>query len=170
MGVSTCNYQFTCISKADAFKNMLHLAVKMIDTDLLGNMKSSFAAINNILGWSTTAMQSIFQYIVDYVRSLDKWLLAITALFVATLIFINYRFGIVRGFGYYPRDGKSFAGFYCNATAFIFPYIFSHLPVLILNFLPFLALLLIAPAIFATKVSRVQASSEEPATTLEKIL
>jgi glycerol-3-phosphate acyltransferase PlsX len=30
------------ISKADAFKNMLHLAVKMIDTDLLSNMKASF--------------------------------------------------------------------------------------------------------------------------------
>lgn len=30
------------ISKSDAFKNMLLLAVKMIDTDLLGNMKASF--------------------------------------------------------------------------------------------------------------------------------
>jgi len=30
------------ISKSDAFKNMLLLAAKMIDTDLLGNMKASF--------------------------------------------------------------------------------------------------------------------------------
>jgi glycerol-3-phosphate acyltransferase PlsX len=30
------------ISKAKAFKNMIHTAVKMIDTDLLGKMKSSF--------------------------------------------------------------------------------------------------------------------------------
>jgi glycerol-3-phosphate acyltransferase PlsX len=32
------------ISKADAYKNMLHLAVKMIDTDFLGNMKAAFTA------------------------------------------------------------------------------------------------------------------------------
>ncbi len=32
------------ISKEDAFKNMLHLAIKMFDTDLLGNLKASFTS------------------------------------------------------------------------------------------------------------------------------
>ena len=100
-------------------------------------------------------MQSIFQYITDYIRSLDKWLLAITALFVATLIFINYRFGIEARFQVLPSRWQKFAAFYLlYTTAFIVPYAFLAFARSDLKFpLPFLALLLIAPAIFAAKVA-----------------
>ena len=100
-------------------------------------------------------MQSIFQYIIDYVRSLDKWLFAITALFVASLIFINYRFGIEGRIQLLPYRWQRFTGFYLlYATAFILPYIFLAFSRSDLKFpVSFLVLILVAPAIFAAKVT-----------------
>jgi len=102
-------------------------------------------------------MNLIFSYLQDYFRSVDKWLLAFCACFAGIFLTLNYRFGIETKwlFNINSRLAR-FAGFYCvYAIAFIIPYI-----VLVFTrhrdaagFPFFWFLLVVAPAIFALKVS-----------------
>jgi hypothetical protein len=102
-------------------------------------------------------MNVIFSYLQDYFRNTDKWLLAFCACFAALFITLNYRFGIETKwlYGITGRFEKML-GFYCMyAIAFIIPFL-----VLVFTrhkqaagFPLFWFLLLLAPAIFALKVS-----------------
>ncbi|MEO6313931.1 MAG: CPBP family intramembrane glutamic endopeptidase [Chitinophagaceae bacterium] len=102
-------------------------------------------------------MNIILSYLQDYFKNVDKWLLVFCAGFAAFLLTINYRFGIETKWLYniHSRFGK-FIGFYClYSIAFIVPFL-----VLVFtrhkqaaSFPHFWWLLLLAPAIFALKVS-----------------
>ena len=102
-------------------------------------------------------MNLILSYLQDYFRNVDKWLLVCCACFAAILVTLNYRFGIETKWLYNINSpfGK-FIGFYCvYAIAFIIPFL-----VLVFTrhkqaagFPLFWFLLLLAPAIFALKVS-----------------
>ena len=100
-------------------------------------------------------MDAVIQYIADYFRAVDKFLLALTAVFVAVLIFLNYRFGIeTKLIPAFPQRWQRFLGFYAvYAIAFIVSYLFlilrDHSLVKISPL--FICLLLISPAIFAAK-------------------
>ena len=102
-------------------------------------------------------MNLIFSYLQDYFRSADKWLLAFCACFAAIFLTINYRFGIETKWLYNINSRLvKFAGFYCvYAIAFIMPFLVlvftRHRQVI--SAPHFWFLLLIAPAIFALKVS-----------------
>jgi hypothetical protein len=102
-------------------------------------------------------MQTIFTYILDYFKQVDKWLLFFCTGFTALLVVLNYKLGIETRWLYQissrlPRLG----GFYLMyATAFIIPYLVLLLfkrPATPLPFF-FWFLLLIAPAVFALKVN-----------------
>lgn len=102
-------------------------------------------------------MSLILSYLQDYFRNIDKWLLAFCACFAAVLIALNYRYGIETKWLYSisSRLGK-FAGFYSvYAIAFFIPFLVlvfvKHRTAA--GFPVFWALLLLAPAIFALKVS-----------------
>jgi membrane protease YdiL (CAAX protease family) len=102
-------------------------------------------------------MNLILSYLQDYFRNVDKWLLVFCACFAAIFLTLNYRFGIETKWLYNIKSpfGK-FIGFYCvYAIAFIIPFL-----VLVFTrhkqaagFPFFWFLLLLAPAIFALKVS-----------------
>jgi Type II CAAX prenyl endopeptidase Rce1-like len=102
-------------------------------------------------------MNLILSYLQDYFRNVDKWLLIFCACFAGIFITINYRFGIETKWLYSINNRfEKFLGFYClYAIAFIIPFlllvIIKHKPVISTPFFWFL--LLLAPAIFALKVS-----------------
>ncbi len=102
-------------------------------------------------------MNSILSYIYDFFRAVDKWLLFCCAGFVAVFITLNYRFGIETKWLYNINSKwAKFAGFYAvYAIAFIVPYLLllitRHKEVAGSPF--FWVLLLVAPAIFALKVT-----------------
>jgi hypothetical protein len=102
-------------------------------------------------------MNFILSYIQDFFRGVDKWLLIFCASFIAVLITLNYRFGIETKWLYNIHNRfEKFIGFYAvYAIAFIVPFL-----VLILakhketmHSGMFWTLLIVAPAIFALKVS-----------------
>ena len=102
-------------------------------------------------------MNLIFSYLQDYFRNVDKWLLGFCACFAAMLIVLNYRLGIETKWLYgLPTRADKFFGFYAvYAIAFIIPFLVllfkCHRPAA--PSLLFWGLLLLAPAIFALKVS-----------------
>lgn len=102
-------------------------------------------------------MNLIFSYLYDYFRNVDKWLLAFCACFAALLITLNYRLGIETRWLYgIPGRFEKFLSFYClYAIAFIVPFlvvVFTRLKQAAA--IPhYWFLLLLAPAIFALKVS-----------------
>jgi membrane protease YdiL (CAAX protease family) len=102
-------------------------------------------------------MNLIFSYLQDYYRSVDKWLLVFCACFAAGLIILNYRYGIETKW-LYNIDNRlqRFFGFYLvYSIAFIIPFLVlvaARHPASVQQPL-FWALLLLAPAIFALKVS-----------------
>jgi hypothetical protein len=102
-------------------------------------------------------MNLILSYLQDYFRNVDKWLLAFCACFAAIFITLNYRYGIETKWLYNinSRLGKFFGFYSVYAIAFIIPFLVllfakhrqaADLPL-------FWILLLLAPAIFALKVS-----------------
>jgi Type II CAAX prenyl endopeptidase Rce1-like len=102
-------------------------------------------------------MNLIFSYLQDYYRSVDKWLLVFCVCFAACIIIVNYRYGLETKWLYNIDDRlKRFFGFYLvYSVAFILPFLLlvitchreaMHQPM-------FWVLLLLAPAIFALKVS-----------------
>jgi hypothetical protein len=102
-------------------------------------------------------MNTLFSYIQDFFRNVDKWLLLFCAGFTALLITLNYRLGIETKWLYsLPSRWSRFAGFYCvYATAFVVPWLVLALAkhTAVLSTKSFWFLLIIAPAIFALKVS-----------------
>lgn len=102
-------------------------------------------------------MNSIFQYIIAFTKSVDKLYLLVCAIFVGILILANYQFGIETKILYnLPTRLMRFLGFYLlYLTAFLIPYLlliafkgFSHS-----SDYRFWLLLFSAPAIFAFKVT-----------------
>ncbi len=102
-------------------------------------------------------MQAIFSYIQDFIKNTDKWLLLFCMGFAALLVTINYKFGIETKWLYnLPTRLTKFAGFYLvYSVAFIVPFVLLLFLKQQLFLLPttFWVLLIIAPAIFAAKVS-----------------
>lgn len=102
-------------------------------------------------------MQTIFTYILDYFKQVDKWLLFFCTSFTALLVVLNYKLGIETRWLYQISSRlPRFFGFYLMyATAFIAPYLVLLLLKRPATPLPFFfwLLLLIAPAIFALKVN-----------------
>lgn len=102
-------------------------------------------------------MQAIFSYIQDFIKNTDKWLLLFCMGFAALLITLNYKLGIETKWLYnIPTRLGKFAGFYLvYALAFMVPFLLLLLMKQQLLLLPktFWVLLIIAPAIFAAKVS-----------------
>ena len=100
-------------------------------------------------------MNTILSYIRDFFHGVDKWLLFGCSLFAGILITGNYTLGIETRWLYGAPPGWSrFTGFFTlYAIAFIFPWVFlilrKKLPLPTL----FWVFLIVAPAIFALKVS-----------------
>lgn len=102
-------------------------------------------------------MNLIFSYLQDYFRNVDKWLLLFCACFAGIFITLNYKYGIETKWLYNlnGRLGK-FLGFYAvYGIAFFIPFLVlvctQHKKVMGQPL--FWLLLLLAPAIFALKVS-----------------
>jgi hypothetical protein len=101
-------------------------------------------------------MQQIFSYFHDFFQQINKPFLLFCTLLAAALVFANYKWGIeTRVLNSLPGRPAKFAGFYLlYLLAFCIPYAFWYFtvqPVAVSGF-PVL-LLLLAPAIFALKVS-----------------
>jgi len=102
-------------------------------------------------------MKEIFGYIVQYVRYVNKKLLALGTIQTAVLIFLNYHNGLERQLvTSLSLAWPEFTGhFILFSTAFILPYFFCSL-ISKKSFLSnklFVILLVIAPAIFSLKMS-----------------
>ena len=114
-------------------------------------------------------MKAILSYIRDFFYRVDKWLLCCCALFAAVLIVCNYYFGVETKWLYgLARGWPRFAGFFAlYSIAFIIPWLLLLWRVgrresgvgrigsrlLTPDSRLFWVLLIIAPAIFALKVS-----------------
>lgn len=102
-------------------------------------------------------MNLIFSYLQDYFRNVDKWLLVFCTCFAAILVTINSRYGIETKWLYNTNNrwGKFFGFYSVYAIAFIVPFLLliftRHRQAAAYPF--FWMLLLLAPAIFALKVS-----------------
>jgi len=101
-------------------------------------------------------MKSIVQYIRRYLSETDKRILAIVSIFTAALVFINYNIGLDAAI----RKNNSFVvklicWYAVFFVAFAIPYLLTHLfkPFTYQGKKEFLFLLLIAPFIFALKIS-----------------
>jgi hypothetical protein len=102
-------------------------------------------------------MKEILSYINDYLRFVNKKLLALCSLMVATLIFLNYYNQLEQWLTTCQNlIWPEFTGHYIIfATAFAIPYFFCQL-IAKKNFLhnkPFIILLVVAPAIFSLKMA-----------------
>ncbi|TAH05223.1 MAG: CPBP family intramembrane metalloprotease [Sphingobacteriales bacterium] len=102
-------------------------------------------------------MTQILSYLREYATSIDKWLLIFSIIFIGVFIVINYRFGLeTKIISNLNSRWDKFIGFYLvYATAFIIPYLFIYFfrPHQITSPSFFWILLLIAPALFALKVT-----------------
>src|SRR2546423_268877 len=101
-------------------------------------------------------MQYFFSLFGDYFRNVDKWVLLVISIFVGGLIFVNYRFGWENKIWNAGSSEERFFRFY-----FLYLFAFAGAYFLQQLFRPnipkmswlFLVILVIAPAIFAVKVS-----------------
>lgn len=102
-------------------------------------------------------MRSIFTYISDYLQTLDKRVLVAVLLFTGILVWLNYRLGLEKKLCFAPKTWTGdFAGHYLIfLVAFAVPYLFCTWlkGSAYFNNREFTVLLLLAPAIFALKVS-----------------
>lgn len=102
-------------------------------------------------------MTVIFTYLREYALVIDKWLLIFCVLWTSVLITLNYTLGIESGFikGLDLRFNQFIALFLVYCSAFIIPYLFALVfrRQLVTATPLFWLLLLIAPALFALKVS-----------------
>ncbi len=100
-------------------------------------------------------MKKIIGYLKDYFLATNKIILLFASLFTAVLIFINYHFGLSKTIYRFGNLGQYFGWYFVFLTAFSYGY---FLQVLVLKSVffknkKFLFLLLMAPAIFAWKMS-----------------
>ena len=99
-------------------------------------------------------MKKIVDYLRDYFLSVDKRTLILSTLFIACAIFINYYFKLEKAIIRLPVLEKYFAWFLIFFVAFAFPYLLSFLfKKKIVASPKFFFLLIIAPALFAWKLS-----------------
>src|SRR5688572_18972907 len=99
-------------------------------------------------------MKKIVEYLRDYFLSVDKRILILSTLFIACGIFINYYFKLEKAIIRLPVLEKYFAWFLIFFIAFAFPYLLSFLfKKKIVASPKFFFLLIIAPALFAWKLS-----------------
>jgi len=101
-------------------------------------------------------MQSIIQYTIDYFRSVNKLILIYVSLFTGLIVFMNYHYGIdemIRKKNWLPV--KLFSWYIVFLLAFGIPYLYWKLNYRRIIVQPYqlLALILLAPAIFAIKMS-----------------
>jgi len=102
------------------------------------------------------SMKSIFQYIRRYLSETDKRILIPVSIFTAVLVFINYTMGLdtaIRKNNSFPV--KLICWYAVFLVAFAIPYLLTHLfkPFVYPGKKRFLFFLLIAPLIFAVKIS-----------------
>ena len=102
-------------------------------------------------------MNIILGYIRLYFQQVDKWVLLLCTIFSAILIYLNYRHGLEKWLTMQlPLPFSNFTGHYILfLAAFTIPYFF-YLIIKRVNYFRhrlFVLLLLIAPAIFALKMS-----------------
>jgi len=101
-------------------------------------------------------MQYFISLLSDYFRNVDKWVLLLISIFVGSLIFINYRFGWENKIWNAGSETEKFFRFYFlylfafAGAYFIQQLIRPNVPKLLW---PFVIVVLLAPAIFALKVS-----------------
>ncbi|RYY60145.1 MAG: abortive infection protein [Chitinophagaceae bacterium] len=100
-------------------------------------------------------MRSVFRYIRDYVSGLDKRVLAITTVFTALLVFINYHFHLDDRIDELDRVPLFLARYAVFVLAFLGPYIFYSLLARknYFRITPFVVLGLVAPSFFALKTA-----------------
>src|SRR5215210_4671479 len=99
-------------------------------------------------------MKKIVDYLKDYFLNVDKRTLILSTLFIASAIFISYYFKLEKAIIRLPVLEKYLAWFLIFFIAFAFPYSLSFLFKKKIAASPkFLFLLMIAPALFAWKLS-----------------
>lgn len=99
-------------------------------------------------------MNTIVEYLKNYFVSIDKRTLILSTLFTACAIFINYYFKLEKAIIRLPVYQKYFAWFLIFLIAFVFPYLLSFLfKRTITANLKFFFLLIVAPALFAWKLT-----------------
>ncbi|MEI6948266.1 CPBP family intramembrane glutamic endopeptidase [Paraflavisolibacter sp. H34] len=100
-------------------------------------------------------MKTIAGYLKEYIVGVEKPVLALSALFIALAIFVNYYHGLNRHISTLSDPGQFGSWYAVFLSAFSFPYLLAqaggrkryfHYP-------RFVALLLIAPALFAWKMA-----------------
>ena len=100
-------------------------------------------------------MQKILRYIKWYVNETDKRIFCISVLFTAILIFVNYHFGLNRAIYLLDEPGQYLSWFTIFFVSFTFAYALQKKPARtgVFRNKKFLSLLLLAPAMFAWKMS-----------------
>lgn len=102
-------------------------------------------------------MTIILTYLREYILVIDKWLLLFCSVWMGILIALNYQLGIEREIiaGLGSRFEQFIALFLVYCCAFIIPYVFAILlkRQLVIVTPMFWLLLVVAPAVFALKVS-----------------
>jgi len=101
-------------------------------------------------------MNAIVGYLRDYIRSLNRSVFLLTTLFVAILIIINYTFGLEKRIFALPNWPLRFTGFFfLYAFVFSAAWLFQSFYNKEIRYVPtfFYILLLVAPAIFAAKIT-----------------
>ncbi|HPG12571.1 MAG TPA: CPBP family intramembrane metalloprotease [Chitinophagaceae bacterium] len=99
-------------------------------------------------------MKQVLLYISDYIKRSNRYILLITSLFAGTLVFINYFFGLnefIQKKDAFPV--KLFAWYIVFLIAFAIPYLFISSQIKKEDRNRFFLILLLAPFIFALKVS-----------------
>ncbi len=99
-------------------------------------------------------MKSIIGFLRDYIVTIDKRTIGFSSLFVGVAIFINYYFHLNKFISSLAVSEKFIAWYFIFLTAFAIPYFFSFVfkNRYLVNF-KFYLLLIIAPALFAWKIS-----------------
>jgi hypothetical protein len=100
-------------------------------------------------------MKAIFQYLVDYIKTLNKWVFIACTLFIGILIYLNFHYGVDNKIDAYNSIAASFYYRYLIfLIAFGTPYIFyllqgrNYFKSLFISFL-----ILLSPAIFSWKMA-----------------
>ncbi|MFN2457978.1 MAG: CPBP family intramembrane glutamic endopeptidase [Chitinophagaceae bacterium] len=100
-------------------------------------------------------MKKILHHLKDYFTAVDKWILVLSAVFTSAAIFINYNYGINEIINRFSSEQQYLCWYFIFLIAFLFPYLLAAVSgnVNLFNNWRFVALLIIAPAIFAWKMS-----------------
>ncbi len=98
-------------------------------------------------------MKKIVGYLKDYFLDIDKTTLILSTLFIVFVIFLNYHFKLEKTIIRLPFWQKFSAWFFIFFISFLLPYLLSLLRKKIVTDRKFFLLLLLAPAIFAWKIS-----------------